>query len=337
MVRQALTEVVRYMKSLTSAVTAGFVKFIPISYVHEPPKDISIYYSENGYSDALPSNLLEWFYKKVRVSSLTKDVNGWSYKPGGKLKPCRGIVIDFEGYNGDSYSYFLCESEIESIDKNTGYFTSHLWLPDEPPEKEIFNWWVYQSINRAAHNIVQEVFKEVEMAATFESTYLTSSSFVAELMNFNVLPVSTSLETDIANLVLSLQLPVVENVSLDKLMKIRINDGEAFQNFRIELEKNLRELRLIENKELLMKKLENVQHELSKVQVHEVEKKLNKIKRNTLGDVVLLTASLASTMQISGISLVGIATAVAYGIKNIMEYSSVIKENPAYFLWKLNK
>jgi len=56
-------------------------------------------------------------------------------------------------------------------------------------------------------------------------------------------------------------------------MDIRNNDGEAFQNFRMELEKHLRELRLENDPENLKLKRENLVHELTEVQVHAVNEK----------------------------------------------------------------
>jgi len=44
---------------------------------------------------------------------------------------------------------------------------------------------------------------------------------------------------------MGLDLPLLENVTLEHILDIREKDGEVFENFRMELEKQLREMRTI--------------------------------------------------------------------------------------------
>jgi hypothetical protein len=52
-------------------------------------------------------------------------------------------------------------------------------------------------------------------------------------------------------------------------LRVRTDDGEAFQTFRLELEKQLRDLRLIKDPEQLRIKAENAMHELCEVQLNQ--------------------------------------------------------------------
>jgi hypothetical protein len=66
---------------------------------------------------------------------------------------------------------------------------------------------------------------------------------------------------------MSVDLPFLKELDIEMLMKVRQEEGEAFQSFRLELDKQLRELRLVKDPEALKIKTENVMHELSEVQV----------------------------------------------------------------------
>jgi len=59
-----------------------------------------------------------------------------------------------------------------------------------------------------------------------------------------------------------MELPFIDNVDLETLMRVRTDEGQAFENFRLALDKQLRDLRLESDPEKLKLKAENAMHEL---------------------------------------------------------------------------
>lgn len=59
--RIRLAQNVKYMKWTTPLVATQFVKYMPISLIHEAPKELPIYYSPNNFSDDLPKEIFDFF------------------------------------------------------------------------------------------------------------------------------------------------------------------------------------------------------------------------------------------------------------------------------------
>jgi hypothetical protein len=232
--------------------------------------------------------------------------------------------------------YFLTEQEVLSVDEKTGLFEMRQWLPDEPPDQETFDRWVFQSVNQAAATLHRRILNENVLAAQFGAAYVTQSLFVFDLMEQS-LPVSPNIQTSTANTFLNLELPFLDKVDIATLMKIRTEDGDAFQNFRLELEKQFRDLRLVTDPEQLQRKTENVLHELGAYQLNQVRQKVEQLKRRLLTDVTIGVGGFAGSFQSKTLGIATMAVALLQGYKAIDEYWNQRKQNPAYFLWKVLK
>lgn len=334
--RGKLVKAINYMKYITPMVSSRVLKFIPLSYIHENPNKMVMKYSENYFSDVLPEEILKWFHEKIKVSSLYKGDKGWYCPDKDKLDLCRGIMMEFPEYSGKNGIYHLLEQEILSYDEETRIASFKQSLPEEPPDMELFKGWVYQSINQYSKNVFDSLFDELQHSSFLNCNYLTTSPFISELLNQNFNN-NSSFDSSIANLVMNIDIPVLNSVSLENLMKIRDNEGEAFRTFRIDLSNKLKELRLVDDPHELKIKLENISYELTDVQINKITKTLSSIKRSLIGDAAIMSASLATTIQTGGLSLLGAAVALSKGVKDVLDYYSKVKERPAYFLWKLSK
>ena len=89
-------------------------------------------------------------------------------------------------------------------------------------------------------------------------------------------------------------------------MKVRVEDGEAFHNFRLVLQRHLREFRTTADRAVVAKKLENLEHELQQVQVAEVQKEVRRVKREVLRSVVIGAVSVGAVVPTTGWSLAGL-------------------------------
>jgi hypothetical protein len=333
--RDSVASAASYIQNLKPAIEAEFVNFVPLNHLHEPPKEIPVFYSENLFFDLLPEHLLNFFRSNAQVCPLVQVENGWIPGRPEDLAPCRGVEIYFGDDRQTSMIYFLHHQEFGSLDEETGVVKVFISLPPSPPDAGLFENWISQSINRTAHTVFTHVFDELVAAQRMKASYLTNSTFVAELLRKS-LP-ETKLKEDVLNLLLGLELPVVEGTSLKRLLDIRQKDGEAFQSFRLELERRLRDLRNIEDPYKLKIEIENAAHELSEVQVNEINKKLSRLRKGLISDAVILLGGLVTVFQSGGLSLPLVAYGLGHGFKTYSEFESEKKENPVFFLWELKQ
>jgi hypothetical protein len=335
--RKEIAEAATYMNRKRMAIACDFIKFMPISYLHEPPKEIPMRYSEILFSDILPPEILEYFKKKAEVVPLRRGKKGWYSIDGDELVPCRGINITFESDNPNrAFINMLFQTEFLSSEENNHSFNVIQRLPEEPPDPDTFNNWVIQSVNTAAGNFFGSIQQEIVLANKIGSTYLTYSPFVYNLL-LQEFHNEKELKADVLNAVLTLELPILQKVSLEDLLDIRQKEGEAFLNFRVELEKHLRELRLITDYDVLRVQTQNVTHELSEVQVNEITKKIAKVKSGMFADALILVGGLVATIQANGLGMLALIYAIEHGYKTYNEYITQVKENPAFFLWKVKE
>ncbi len=330
--RQSLSNAITKMKQLTPMVAANYVKFFPVSYYLEPADEIPITYSENGYSDILHSNILSEYRSKAEVKSLKKCDNGWIVEE--TLNLGRGIAIQFQGDNDENvHIYNLFEQEIVKFNEDTKIAHFVMTLPEEPPTSGLFQAWVNQSINKAAGAHYEEMIKGLLLSSSFGASYLTCSEFSNSLLGSDVSKKSISQHT--SECVMNMELPFLSNISMIDLMNVRQNDGEAFEIFRRELESRLRELRSEADPEIIRLKIENAVHELSEVQVAKIDQKVKGLSKGALAQVVVAAGGLAGSVVTSGVSIAASVIALASGFRTYAEYREKVRENPAYFLWKV--
>lgn len=228
--RGDLSNAAKYMLEHKKALRSGFIDFLPISFLHEPPKEIPIKHSEILFSDVLPKELLNYFWENVKVTPIQQRDGHWIIDSSAPLTPCRAIDISFPNDRHKSYPYMLFETQVLESDEKTGWVKFSQTLPETPPSPEHFNNWVTQSINQSSRRYFDEVYTEISLASKLGTTYLTHSEFAYQLLQKSI-PLSSDLKTDVLNLTMSLNLPLLENVALEHILEIREKDGETFENF----------------------------------------------------------------------------------------------------------
>ena len=107
--------------------------------------------------------------------------------------------------------------------------------------------------------------------------YLTKSNIVSKILS-KVVEHPTK-ESELASLALSFELPITSQISIKDLLSIRNDYGEAFHNFRTELNSKLLGLDICADSETLRRKIASISYEMNSIQVQEVEKEYRKIIR----------------------------------------------------------
>ena len=339
--RDRLSNAAFYMKNLTPMVMANYVKFLPVSYLFEPSEEIPILTSDCGFSDSLPESLINFFTKNAIIKSV--DIVG-SNRTSRFInlkspKPCREIMIQFKNHVNTGYGYILLEtipSQESQVDSQSEW---GMYLPSEAPNLEEFEAWVDQSFYLSSKKLYQKVLQKNIFATELGAYYLSESQFVFDLLSQHFPLKETSIKQSTTNILMSLdKLPFLEEIDISTLMNVRMEYGDEFQNFRLNLEKHLREFRLIRSPDELKIKVDNALHEIYEVQVSQINSRLKQIKRTALiADSVILLGSLIGAFQTGGgtiPALAGIAATVARGVKPFFEYENQIRQNPAFFIWK---
>ena len=134
--------------------------------------------------------------------------------------------------------------------------------------------------------------------------------------------------------VLNLELPFLENISIQELMSIRADDGEVFASFRKKLDSGFQELRGETDPQRLSSKVQEMLREFNDLQVPKIDQKLKEIKKGVLANTVVAAGSLAGSVITSADSSAATVTALANVSRSYSDYRTKIHKNPAYFLWK---
>lgn len=332
--RIQLSRKAKYMKWTTPLVATQFVKYVPISLIHEPPKELPILYSSDNFSSELSEELYKFFYKNSKVSNVIIKDGIMRYKENDKLAVGTTIAIGFDREHiRKGHIYQFMASKIRNFDEKTGKFEIMQYIPDSISYNDFEN-WVTNSINRAAISEFRTTLNEAILAKKLKCMYMAKSQFTSDLLSQTI--AKKSVNSDLANLSMKLDLPILNEISVKDLVSIRTDSGEAFYNFRTELNSKLLSLRGLTDKDELQRKIENISYEMNQIQVDQVKKEYRKIVKSFGVDAVVLTGSLVTSFFTGGLTLIGAAGALAKGGADYVKYLNGVKENNGYFLWKLN-
>lgn len=328
--RANLVSTIHFLQRLAPMVKANFVKLLPVSVAFEPPPDIPFTYSEDRFESMVPAAYRDVFLKRADVASLKKVEGGWT--TNGELFPSRAVRIAFRGH-GREMIYFL--ADLQDAEPEDNGFRFSMQFPNTPPDEARFEVWVQQSVNRSAGEIFNQTVAECLMTRDLEATFSTRSELLSELFDIN--PGARSLTADVANVFLKLNLPFIDTIDPEALMRVRQHEGEAFENFRTQLDKQLSGLRMISDPTELRIKAENAIHELTEIQVRDVENKFQAVKDKARLNVATAITGLTAAIKTAGLSLLAVAAAAVKGSDAFLEYRKEVKRHPAYFLWKIQR
>jgi hypothetical protein len=331
--RRELATILRTLKSATPMVAAGYLKFLPVSYLFEPPQQMPMLHSDDRFASTLPPRLMSFWHENSIVRTLTKLENG--FRVEDYLRPCRQIDIS---YKDDQFRHGhfeqLLEQRVESIKGNI--VTLSMRLPDDPPPEPHFQAWVEQSVNKAAWRTHSQIVEEIRVAGCLSANYLTTSPFVHELLQLTS-GGNDSESVSPLNMILNVPLLCLPQVDIPTLMKVRNEESDAFQIFRAELNKRVRELRSVSDPCELRRKGESVMRQFTESEVPRVDAAVRNLRKVLLGKVAAIAGTLAATVQSHGFTLPLLGAAVASGYASYSEYRAKVLENPAFFLWKVTK
>ena len=330
--RSRLARCVSEIKSMTPMVACDYLKIFPVSYYRESKGIIPLTYSKTGFSDVLPDKILTKYRDCADVRCLRKDSGRLIVDES--LRIGRNICIHFRGDNLDNIMcYSLFDSTSTVVDEGKMRMRVEMEQSNVLPEIGHFRDWVNQSINQFARTHFSQVMELLGFSKAFGTSYLTSSEFIHSLLGEH--DPNESIRDYATNCVLNLDLPYLENVSVEDLMSVRSRDGDAFQSFRSMLEGELGKLRTETDPRTLNVKIESAMHELSVAKTALIDQKIKQLQKSLLVDSVVAVGGLAATVVTSGSSMAASFAALANGVHSYFAFRQECSDNPSYFLWRV--
>lgn len=331
--RQKLANAAIRLIELRPLVAGGYIKIYPVSFELETGAEIPLIHSDVAFEDCLPPNILDKYKSNAIVRTVKSDSETMYVLT--KLYPCRNINIRFNGMeNGFSMGYLLGTPEFKSTE-NEGVFKFTQKQEPESPAIDVFNAWVNQSVNQTARNHFIELNKRIALCDALGCMFVTEHKLESNILNINV--DSSDIKSNTFNCAMKMEVPFLEQISSADLMSIRNNDGEAFQSFRSELEKGLREARHESDPNRIRSIIEDTQHELFEVQMSQIAPQVKYIKKTHLTEAVIAFAGLGLSVMTGGTSLLATGIAMAHGYKSSNDYKSKVTANPCHFLWNVKQ
>lgn len=331
--RKRLSQVIRGMRLATPMVAANFLKFLPPAVGDEPdPNRIPINYSANHFDDVLPLEILKLFREASQIRAMRRIPGGFVVED--KLYPTRAVNISFKGHSSLSgFMYLLWEQEVISEGDEEGHFQARLSLPETVPEATYFQAWTRQSVNQAAAALFSRAQNDIALASSLGAVVSTRSDLLFKAVQ-KVFKPGTSVPMRTANVFLNLELPFLSGISIPDLMRLRQDEGEAFQRFRLLLDQKMSGLRAAPGTEEAKQKAALAVHELTEVKKLDLDDKIKGVRDKLLANAVIAGIGFAAAVQTGGVSLLATAAGLAEIGKTVVDYRQDVKRHPAYFLWK---
>ena len=334
--RHAIADAASLIIRILPLIRGGIVKLVPSSIEHEPPKELKATYSPNLFAERVPATLHKWFCDRAIVLPIRRRADGvLEISEESDLTPCSSILVQFHGLDQE-YGFHHMAIEEQHMSPN-GKLTVRFKKPgpDYRPSLEEFQIWVKQSINQASGYAFSHIASDLRISAACDTMMFTDSQGVADLLSLRVNERGKR-DEDLATLALQFELPFLDRLTADDLMTIRHRHGGAFECFRSELQRQLRELRGIKSKEDFQQGLENIQHEITEVQVRNIQADMKQIRSHIFREAVIGIASLATVIPSKGASIASLLWAVDKAWEHRLNYGEILR-NPAFFVWQLQR
>jgi len=333
--RESVVQAIRYLVLVRPLVAGKVAKVIPVSKLYERGDKIPMLYSETGFYELVPPQLLQVFRRWSEVWPLRQVENGWI--SGGDIPndPCRAISVQFRRHTCGMI-YTLMERELISMDEATGKAQFFDSMPDKPPSQEQFDRWVDESINRSAWVALERISAGVRVASEAGAFISTTSPLVDEVLQAAAPQADRSIAAETSSVAMQLSLPVLDDLSLETLVRLREDHGESFASYRTTVTRGLRRAAGGDPGEVGAS-LRELQHELMECQLPEVEREVARLRRSLFQDVAIAAAGVALTVPTSGWSLAATFAAGAKLAKTLASQNDSLSRMPAHFLWEAGR
>lgn len=236
--RNAIHNALMHFSELIPLIQADLLTIVPLRKLHMPGEQIPLYYSEDRFRSEIPENIHDFIHQSACVKPVIRKHDTGELVVLGQdaSEPSRGIQIGFQNdFFGSGVSLYLFqEMEAEGVDQATGNLRFRMsWDPDKPMDRGTYNAWVYQSINRTIIARLSAITSESRLASRLGHSYLTESSFEAELLRQSGFRGEDTTSNSMN--FLSANESLIEMPSAETVVRLREKNEPSFDRFRASL------------------------------------------------------------------------------------------------------
>ncbi|SIO00237.1 hypothetical protein [Chitinophaga niabensis] len=339
--KSVLADACRFMKHITPMVAANFVKPVPWEIVY---RDTNGRFSTDDKYECevdIPADLFTWLRTKVEVRGGKLTTSGtYDYVPLASVRDPNRIEIRFDDHalTGVKYTFNFKpspSSEIQIPPKgNTPEEARAHYMALFYYDKDDYQLWLNQAIDRAINNYATHAYRATKISSFVNANPMVTASTMGTLFSLVAEPADPIVDFTTKRM-LEVNIPFFKNIDIDKLMAVRLHEANTFTTFRIELERQFKELRTITDEQQRKLKVENIMHEIGVVQVDKINRKFDHLKKQTYFNIAVGLGGLSLSIPTGGVSLIGTTIAAIKGLKDYRDHMDKVKENPSYFLWKI--
>lgn len=229
-----------YFEKLAPLIELGCLCVLPLENLHSPPSDgLPIFYSEDWFRSEVPQHIHDFVHKNAIIKEMAPDPDGKGLLilNAPPKSPTRGISISFANDSAVTATsfYLLYETEIiEKIDDEHYRFAQRLdW--ENPPDKAMFDAWVYQSINKTIIARLESVAREISVAERLRAAYLTESEFESRICGMSSAAVLEQSQDINAVNFLNANAPYLKLNDPMVLAKLRRDHDKLFERWQLSL------------------------------------------------------------------------------------------------------
>ena len=188
-------------------------------------------------------------------------------------------------------------------------------------------------MNQAARRLFSEAYDKASFAAQHNLAFSTQSPLLFDALR-RATDTQTSRQLHTANVYLNLDLPTLQEIDIERVMRVRRDDGEAFANFRFALDQKLAAIRVEENPHKAKAMASEAIRDLTETQLQDVRLKMRSVRESLKLGIGGSFISLAAVVQTHGWSLLGAAASALPAANSALQYRKEVRRHPAFFLWK---
>lgn len=234
--RPEILNKLQYFSFLAPLIEAELLTVLPLHYLHLPPKELPLFASEDRFRSEVPQHIHDFVHSKAIIEPviLDRDTGSLVIPHNSCATGSRAISISFSDDQMFAANiYFYQEMRGLGVEPESGHIrVSMKWDPDINLPKNVFDAWVYQSINRTIIQRLQSVASEFRLAQSLGHLYITESAFESSLLSQSG---AKSPPAHLAVEFLQANKTIIPIQSPQQVLAIREKNPLLFERFRSQL------------------------------------------------------------------------------------------------------
>jgi hypothetical protein len=252
-------------------------------------------------------------------------------------KANRHVALRYGDYDGLSLDYYYFDKAPTTPTQDPKLLYATMQEESESLSDNDFKEWVQWCIYSSCQFTYEEVSKHLSLANSLNARPIITSQFESDLLQLKSSARNESLESTVTDSLLNLELPFVDKIDPEKLMRIRRKDNKAFVAFRNKMNSYFHAARYTDNKEELRRINEAFSHDVIEVELPLLKKQIRYAGIRFLLGMGGTSFGLMANFQQNNLGFVALSALAISAIGAGVELKSAKDTNSFYFLYKALK